>query len=207
MRAPLGEAHVRITAKAPTETEAEALIAPLEAELRRRLGDGIYGADEETLEEAVIHLLEERRRTLSVAESMTGGLLASRLTNVPHSSHVFFGGLITYTNAVKRDLLGVPGALLDTYGAVSEPVAKAMAVGVRQRLGTEIGVAITGLAGPEGGTPEKPVGLVYVGLAAGARVEAREHRFLGARGDIRQRAALTALGEIRRTLLETTGPL
>jgi nicotinamide-nucleotide amidase len=180
------------------------LIAPLEVELRKRLGDGIYGADEETLESVVVGLLEERRRTLAVAESITGGMLGARLTNVPHSSHVFFGGLITYTNAVKRDLLGVAGELLDRYGAVSEPVAKAMAVGVRQRLGTEIGVGITGVAGPEGGSPDKPVGLVYVGLAEGPRVEVREYRFLGARGDIRQRAVLSALDDIRRTLLETT---
>jgi nicotinamide-nucleotide amidase len=199
----LGEAHLRITAKAASEAEAEALIAPLEAELRRRLGDAIYGTDEHTLEEAVVDLLAERQRTLAVAESVTGGLLGARLTNVPHSSDVFLGGLITYTNAAKRELLGIPSELLDRHGAVSDAVARQMAVGVRQRFGTALGVGITGLAGPGGGTEEKPVGLVFVGIAAADRVEAREYRFLGSRGDIRQRAATVALEEIRRTLLDT----
>jgi nicotinamide-nucleotide amidase len=201
----LGEAHLRITAKAASEAEAEALIAPLEAALRERLCEAIYGADEATLEEAVVDLLAERQRTLAVAESVTGGLLGARLTNVPHSSEVFLGGFITYTNAAKQELLGVPGALLDRHGAVSEAVARAMAAGVRQRFGTAVGVGITGLAGPGGGTEEKPVGLVYVGIASAERVEAREYRFLGSRADIRQRAAIVALDDIRRTLLESAG--
>src|SRR5262249_48712702 len=104
----LGEAHPRITAKAAPEAEAEGRIAPLEAELRRRLGDAVYGADEQALEHAVVDLLAARQRTLAVAESVTGGLLGARLTNVPHSSDVFLGGLITYTNAAKRELLGIP---------------------------------------------------------------------------------------------------
>lgn len=201
----LGEAHLRITAKAGSEAEAEALIAPLEAELRRRLGEAVYGVDDQPLEAAVIDLLARRQHTLAVAESVTGGLLAGRLTNVPHSSDVFLGGLITYTNAVKRDVLGISGELLDRHGAVSEAVARQMAVAVRQRFGTALGVGITGLAGPGGGTEEKPVGLVFVGIASADHVVAREYRFLGSRGDIRQRAAIVALDDIRRTLLESAG--
>ena len=125
--------------------------------------------------------------------------------NFAHGQMYVMGGFITYTNAAKQELLGVPGALLDRHGAVSEAVARAMAAGVRQRFGAALGVGITGLAGPGGGTEEKPVGLVYVGIASADRVEAREYRFLGSRADIRQRAAIVALDDIRRTLLESAG--
>jgi nicotinamide-nucleotide amidase len=198
----LGEAHLRITAKAGSEAAAEALIAPVEAEPRGRLGDAVYGTDGQTLEAAVVQLLAERRQTLAVAEAVTGGLLCGRLNGVPESPTVFRGGLVATTPALMRELMSLTEELLDRHGAVSEAAARAMAEAARQRLGADLGVAITGLAGPEGGTEAKPVGLFYIGVASGSQAEARESRFLGTR-DLRERAVVTALGEVRRGLLET----
>jgi nicotinamide-nucleotide amidase len=196
----LGEIHLRLGAKAGSREEAETLMRPLEEELRRRLDRFIYGLDATTLEQAVIQQLTDRGLTVAVAESCTGGLLGSRLTGVSGSSAAFMGGVISYSNEAKRDLLGVDEALLREHGAVSDPVARAMAVGVRERLGAEIGVSITGVAGPTGGTAEKPVGLVYIGLASGDRVTARENHFVGQRQDIRVRSAQMALQMLHETL-------
>jgi nicotinamide-nucleotide amidase len=188
-----GEVHLRLGAKDVTPEAAAARIAPVEEEIRRRLGRYIYGIDSTPLEGAVVALLRERSLTLACAESCTGGGLGSRITAVPGSSAVFLGGMVTYANAAKASLLGVPEELLATQGAVSAPVAEAMAAGARQRLGADFALAITGVAGPDGGTAEKPVGLVYVALAAANRVQVRENHFIGIREDIRRRSTQMAL--------------
>jgi nicotinamide-nucleotide amidase len=195
----VGEAHLRLTARAASEEAALALIEPLEREIRARLGVHVYGVDETSLEQAVIALLLERDETLAVAESCTGGLLGGRLTGVPGSSRVFLGGIISYSNAAKQLLLGVPEDLLATHGAVSAPVAEQMARGARERLGSDIAVSVTGIAGPEGGTPEKPVGLVYLGLSDRSGERSQRHLFMGGRADVRTRSILAALDWVRRS--------
>lgn len=197
-----GEVHLRAGAKASTRAEAEALLLPLETELRRRLRRFIYGTDDTTLEAAVVRTLIDRGLTLACAESCTGGMLGSRLTSISGSSAAFRGGLITYADTAKIDLLGVDPALLAAHGAVSAPVAEAMARGARDRLGADIGVSITGVAGPEGGTPEKPVGLVYIGLCTAGETLSRENHFIGLRETIRQRSTQVALQMVRETLLQ-----
>jgi nicotinamide-nucleotide amidase len=197
----LGEVHLRLTARAPTEAEAEHRIAPLEREIRERVGAFIYGVDEETLEEATVRALERRGKRVAVAESCTGGLLGARLTTVPGSSTVFPGGIISYANETKERLLGVAPELLALHGAVSQPVAEAMARGAREALGADLGVSITGVAGPGGGSEEKPVGLVYVGLADADGATATQHQFIGQRSDVRGRAAHAALDSVRRWAL------
>lgn len=192
-----GEVHLRVSALAESADAAEAMIAPVVAEIHARLGDHIYAFNDEPLETAVIRLLTERRRTVAVAESCTGGLLAARLTDVPGSSRVFLGGVVTYSNAAKTDLVAVPAALIEQHGAVSPEVAEAMARGVRARFGADFGIGITGIAGPDGGTPEKPVGLVYIAVADAQSVEVEENRFLGNRKDIRYRSAQFALVMLR----------
>ncbi|MCC2671460.1 MAG: competence/damage-inducible protein CinA [Armatimonadetes bacterium] len=196
-----GEVHLRIGAKAESPEAAEALIVPLEAELRRRLARFIYGVDRTTLEAAVIELLKSRGRTVACAESCTGGGLGARLTSVSGSSAAFLGGVVTYSNDAKVKLLGVDPALLETHGAVSAPVAEAMARGVQERLGADLAVSITGVAGPDGGTAEKPVGLVYVGVATPERVFAVENHFIGIREDVRRRSTQVALQLLREELL------
>jgi nicotinamide-nucleotide amidase len=194
----VGEVHLRLTARAANLEAAQALIAPVEREIRERLGDRVYGVDDESLEEAVVHALAKRGLTVAVAESCTGGLLGARLTNVPGASAVLRGGVISYSNEAKRDLLGVPSELLSRWGAVSGPVAEAMAEGARRVLAADLGISITGIAGPEGGTPEKPVGLVYVGFADARGARSSRHDFIGQRADIRARAVTTALDRLRR---------
>ncbi len=201
----LGEVHLRLAAKAASPEEAEALMRPVEEELRRRLGAWIYGTDATTLEEAVVRLLIERGLALACAESSTGGLLGARITSVPGSSATFRGGIIAYSNDAKIRHLGVDPALLEQHGAVSAPVAEAMAVGAREAFRADLAVSITGIAGPTGGTPEKPVGLVYVGLADREGRTAREHHFLGSREDVRRRATQSALQMIREKVLGPAG--
>jgi competence/damage-inducible protein CinA-like protein len=198
----VGESHLRLTAKAASEEEALALIEPLEREIRSRLGAHVYGVDETTLEQAVVELLRTRGRTVAVAESCTGGLLGGRITNVAGSSDVFPGGVISYGNRAKEELLGVPGDLLAAHGAVSAPVAEVMARGARERLHADIGVGVTGVAGPGGGTPEKPVGLVYIALATAEGARSQRYELPGTRADIRARAVLLALDRVRRALLD-----
>ncbi len=161
-----GEVELRLTAKAPTEEEARALIAPAEEELRGMFGPLVYGVDGDSLESVVMALLKERGMTLGTAESCTGGLCAKRMTDLPGSSAVFKGGVVSYTNAVKQGVLGVPGELLERYGAVSRPVAAAMAEGARRVLGCDLALAFTGVAGPDSDDRGNEVGLVYVALAA-----------------------------------------
>ena len=196
-----GEVHLRIGAKAESPEEAEALIVPLEAELHRRVGRFIYGVDKTTLEAAVIDLLKARGKTAACAESCTGGGLGARLTSIPGSSAAFLGGVVSYSNDAKVKLLGVDPDLLAAHGAVSAPVAEAMARGARERLGADFAVSITGIAGPDGGTAEKPVGLVYVGVATPDGVYARENHFIGIREDVRRRSTQIALQLLREELL------
>src|SRR5262245_42965830 len=197
----VGEVHLRLTARATSTEEAEALIAPLEREIRERLGEFIYGVDDESLEAAVIRRRPGRRRPVAVAESCTAGLQDGRLTNVPSASDVFLGGFITYSNAVKERQLGVPPEVIGQWGAVSAQCAEAMARGAREALGADVGIGITGVAGPGGGTPEKPVGLVFIGISDAAGTRSTRHRFIGQRSDVRTRAVLAALDLLRRAAL------
>ncbi len=195
-----GRVDVKIMAKAADEAAARAAIAPVEAELRELIGDGIFGVDADTLEGAIVREFEARGLTLGTAESITGGGLADAIVRVPGASAVFLGGIVAYDNAVKRALLDVPAEMLETYGAVSPEVAEAMARGARKRLGTDVAIATTGIAGPTGATPEKPVGLVYFGLATPHETLVRKLTFPGTRADVRHRAVTTALNLVWRHL-------
>jgi nicotinamide-nucleotide amidase len=162
------------------------------------LGSDVAGVDVDSLEQAVLDGLIEAGQTLSVAESCTGGLLASRLTDVPGASAAFLGGVVTYSNEAKEELVGVPRSLLLDHGAVSEPVARAMAEGVRARFGSTWAAAITGIAGPAGGTPDKPVGLVHWAVAGADRTVA-DHRVLpGDRTGVRRWSVHMVLDVVRR---------
>ena len=169
-----GEVKLRLTARAGSDSEAQALLAPLEAEIRSRTGTACFGVDDDSLASVVLELLRRRGESLAVAESCTGGGLGAALAAVPGASDVFRGGVIAYANAVKQELLGVSAALLDSHGAVSDPVALAMAEGARRVTGASWAIAVTGIAGPGGGTVEKPVGLVHIAVAGpdGSRSEA-----------------------------------
>ncbi|MFL6238107.1 MAG: competence/damage-inducible protein A [Actinomycetes bacterium] len=194
-----GEVRVRITAKAPTRNEADGAIAPVEAVVRERLGAAVYGADDDTIERVVHALLQARAETVAVAESLTGGLLAGRLTSMPGASLSFRGGVTAYATDLKSDLLGVDPARLEQVGAVAADTAQGMAAGVRQRLGATYGLALTGVAGPtqqEG----KPPGLVYAALATPASAVVRELRLPGDRDQVRQLAVVAALDLLRRHL-------
>jgi nicotinamide-nucleotide amidase len=201
-----GEVHVRVSAMADGSEQAERMIAPVVEEIHRRLGRHVYAYDDEPLEQAVVRLMSERGLTLSLAESCTGGGIAARITDVPGSSAVLLGAAVTYSNAAKTELVGVPDSLLAEHGAVSAEVAEAMARGARARFGSDIAVAVTGVAGPDGGTPDKPVGLVYLALADrdGAIVE--RNQYLGGRADVRRRASQTALVMVRDRILREPSP-
>ena len=163
--AKIGEVMLRVTAKADSSDECEALMRPVLEKTQQTLGDVVYGIDVVNLERVVVDLLRGAGLSISVAESCTGGLLSKRLTDVPGASDVYMGSVVTYSNESKERLLGIPIKLINEYGAVSEEVAKAMASSVKECLSTDIGIGITGVAGPGGGTTEKPVGTVYVGVA------------------------------------------
>jgi nicotinamide-nucleotide amidase len=198
-----GKVRLRITTRAATEEEAQEKISPVEEEILARLGDYFFGEDDETLEGAVARLLKERGATLALAESCTGGLLAKRLTDLPGSSAFFKEGLVTYSNESKERMLEVPKELLVEHGAVSEPVAREMAEGARMVAGADYGLSITGIAGPDGGTKEKPVGLVFVGLsdAQGASVERLDlSAWARSRGAIRERSVNRAFDLLRLRL-------
>jgi nicotinamide-nucleotide amidase len=199
--AKLAEAHLRVTAKAPTEAEADALIATRAAQIYERLGDSIYGEDETTLEAAVVQMLKDARKTIATAESCTGGMLSARIINISGSSAVFSSGLVTYSNEAKQQLLQIPHALIASVGAVSPEVAKAMASRVRELAGTDYGIGITGIAGPDGGTAEKPVGLVYIAIADKNGVKSSKNLYTGSRYDVRYRSTQTALAMLRTALL------
>jgi nicotinamide-nucleotide amidase len=192
---------LRIFGRAASRAEAEAQIQPIEATILQRLGTLVYGFDAEELQDAVIRLLGEKRKSLATAESITAGLVARRLGEVPGASAWFRGGVVAYDNRVKAEILGVPQHLLDSDGAVSAPVVEAMALGCRSQLRTDIAVSTSGLAGP-GGEADKPVGLVYVGLAWDGGVRSVSHSWSGTRTEIQSRAAKMALNLVRLLLRE-----
>jgi nicotinamide-nucleotide amidase len=200
-----GEVWVRLTAPGDSPEAAESLLREAEATLLGALGEDCYGRDQENLESVVGKLLRDRRLTLSLAESCTGGLLGHRITNVPGSSAYFERGVVVYSYRAKEELLGVPSQLLVAHGAVSGPVAEAMARGICQTSGSPLGLAITGVAGPEGGTPAKPVGTVFIGLAAPGSVQSRRFHFAGSREAIKWQSTQHALDWLRRYLLPIKG--
>lgn len=192
------EVHLR--ARAPSDEEAEGLLSELGDKIELALGDHVFSTGGESLEEVVGMYLVLKQKTVAVAESCTGGLVSERLTRVPGSSTFFLGGAVPYSNKLKTMLAGVPATLIEECGAVSKPVAQALAEGIRKRTGASIGLGITGIAGPSGGTPEKPVGLVYIALADEPGTLIREFRFPGNRKKIRHWASQASLEMIRRRL-------
>jgi nicotinamide-nucleotide amidase len=196
-----GEVHLRVSAKADDPESADRMVHERVQEIVKRLGDHVYGFDDEPMEQVVVHLLSERSLTVATAESCTGGMLAARITHVSGSSQVFPGGVVSYSNEAKSDLIAVPADLIQAHGAVSPEVADAMARGAQRRFSADFGIGITGVAGPEGGTPEKPVGLVYIAVASPESVRVERSIFLGSRADIRYRSAQFALVMLRDAIL------
>ena len=202
--AALGDVKLRLTACGSDHAEAEALLDPVERELLRRFGQHCYGRDEESLACVLLRRLRERGETLAVAESCTGGGVGAAITAVPGSSDVFLGGVIAYSNAMKQRLLGVSPDLIQTHGAVSDSVVKAMAEGARARLGSDWALAISGIAGPDGGGPDKPVGLVHLAVAGPDGCEAWAERFGDRRGRlaVQQLSVIRVLDGLRRRLID-----
>lgn len=198
-----GEVHFRVTVKAASEEEAEVLMKPLMDELYCRFGTMIYTTDEEvTLEQTVVSMLLKRNLNVTTAESCTGGLLAGRILNVSGASSVYDQGYITYSNEAKHHLIGVRKETLETVGAVSKETAKEMAVGAARAAGVDTALSVTGIAGPGGGTKEKPVGLVYIGCVVKETVRVEEFHFTGSRDKIRDHSVVKALTLLREELLK-----
>jgi nicotinamide-nucleotide amidase len=195
-----GQIELHLTAQARGESEAVKLLDELGGRLDEVLGEYVFSRNNETLEEVVGQSLKMRGYTLATAESCTGGLLAGRITDVPGSSEYFLEGVVSYSNEAKIDLLGVPKKWIKTHGAVSEQVAGAMASGIRKRAGSTFGIGVTGVAGPGGGSPEKPVGLVYIALADGSQITTRKFIFPGDRQFIRTLSVNAALDMVRRRI-------
>ena len=195
-----GEVTLRVTAHAESAEEAEALMEPVLQRVCETLGDVIYGIDAESLEATVIRLLLAQKKTIATAESCTAGLLSKRLTDIPGASEAFLGAVVAYANETKTKFLGVEEALLNQAGAVSEPVARAMAEGVRERMGTDFGIGITGIAGPGGGSVEKPVGTVFVALAMAGETFVRRLNLGTDRSRVRIMAVQHALDMLRRQM-------
>jgi competence/damage-inducible protein CinA-like protein len=195
-----GQIELHLTAQARNESETVKLLDDLAGRLDEVLGEYIFSRSNETLEEVVGQLLKLRGYTLSTAESCTGGLLAGRITDVPGSSEYFLEGVVSYSNEAKIDLLRVPKKLIETHGAVSEQVAGAMAAGIRKRAGSTLGIGVTGVAGPGGGSDEKPVGLVYIALADDSQITTRRFIFPGDRQFIRLLSVNAALDMVRRRI-------
>ncbi len=196
----LGEVQLRATASAPTREEALALLAPRIAEVQARLGDVIYAIDEDnrgSLAEAAMKTLREKGWTACVAESLTGGMICQSLVSIPGASKVLLGGFVTYTDAMKTAMLGVPESLLLAHGAVSEACARAMAQGALKASGADVALAATGLAGPDGGTEATPVGTVYLAIATAEGVLCTHHKFMGDRHRIRTLSTLHGLNALR----------
>jgi nicotinamide-nucleotide amidase len=194
----VGQVDVRLSARG---SKGEVLVDAAERIVREHLGESIYGTDDDELENAIVRLLMERRQTLAIAESCTGGSLSNRITNVPGSSTVFLAGLVTYSNDAKRDFLGVAKDTLVRDGAVSEPVARAMAEGARRRTGADYALSVTGIAGPGGGTARKPVGTVFIGIAGPDGTSVERHFNPYDRETFKQATAQQALNRLRLSLL------
>ncbi len=198
-----GEVHVRVTAKAETPKEAQKLVKPVVKELKSRFGNDIYSTDDGvTLEKALADLLESAGLTISCAESCTGGLVSATLINVPGISELYKAGFVTYSNKAKRKLLGVKKGTLQKYGAVSSQTAEEMVRGLLAETKTDVGIAVTGIAGPDGGTSEKPVGLVYISCNVKGKITVKECHFQGTREKIRNASVAAALMLARRCVLE-----
>jgi nicotinamide-nucleotide amidase len=195
-----GDVWVRLRARGATAEEAATTLATVEPRIAQALGDDLYGRDAESLEIVVGRLLLARGLTLSVAESCTGGLVGHRLTNIAGSSAYFERGVVVYSNRAKQELLGVADEVLRTHGAVSAACAEAMARGICERSGSACGLAITGIAGPDGGSAAKPVGTVFIGVAVGGDVASRRFRFGGDRNSVKRQSAQMALDMLRRRL-------
>ena len=202
-----GEALLRVTAKAENEEEAEKLIAPVIDEIKRRFGNLVYGIDSANLEEALVALLKEKDLTLATAESCTGGLIAKRITDIPGASDVFGCGIVSYSNEVKKSLLGVREDLLEKYGAVSEAVAASMALGAVKAGKSDLAVSVTGIAGPDSDGTSKPVGLVYIAVTDGSNYRIKKlltgHAEKSCRDYNRTVSASVALNEVRLFILES----
>ena len=195
------ECTLRITAKAKSVEEAKELIKPMSDEMKRRFGQSLYATGETSIEEVVSKMLVENNLKIAVAESCTGGMVSASLINYPGISSVFMEGCVTYSNEAKMKSLGVKKETLDVYGAVSDNCAKEMASGVAARYNTNVGIATTGIAGPDGGTDEKPVGLVYFGIYINGKVISKKYVFNGDRQGVRERATRTILNDLRLELL------
>jgi len=195
-----GRVDVKIMAKAGDSAAADAMIAPVEQELRERIGEGIFGVDRQTLEGTIVAECTARGLWLGTAESVTGGGIADAIVRVAGASACFRGGVVAYDNAVKAALLGVEAGTIERFGAVSEEVAMAMARGARERLHADVALATTGIAGPAGGSADKPVGLVWFGYAAAGETSARSVTFPGEREDVRRRAVTFGLNFLWRRL-------
>jgi nicotinamide-nucleotide amidase len=192
---------IRIIAQGASEEKSQALAARTEAAIREKLGDSVYSVDGQELEEVVGALLKQRKLRLAIAESCTGGLISARVTNIAGSSEYFERGAVVYSDQAKTEMLGIPRDLIERCGAVSSEVAAAMAQGIQRAARTDLGLAVTGIAGPGGGTEAKPVGLVYTALASEQGVKTAEHRFLGDREQVRLKTSQMALDMVRRHLI------
>ena len=198
-----GEVHLRVTAGAEDEKAAKKLVKPVVKELKSRFGSHIYTTDNDvTLEKAVVDLLCANKLTITTVESCTGGLLSARLINVPGVSEVFKSGYVTYSNKAKRRLLGIKKNLLEKHGAVSKEVARDMAKGAALVSKSDVTVSITGIAGPDGGTEDKPVGLVYIGCSVCGKITVKEYHFSGDRAKIRENTVSAALTLLRECILQ-----
>lgn len=195
------EVTLRITAKAQSSEEADALICGMQEKVEKRVGQYVYGYDDEEMKQVVYRLLLERGMTIAAAESCTAGMLTAMLADNPGASDILYESVVTYSNEAKEKYLGVPHETLQQFGAVSEETARAMAEGIRRASGADIGVGITGIAGPGGGTEKKPVGLVYIGVADARQTVVRRLHLIGTRTKIRYAACLNALNEVRKILL------
>ncbi len=195
------EIHLKLVGRGTNAREVEARLKRSEAEIADRLGIELFGRGTEVMEGVVGRLLREEGSTIAVAESCTGGLIAHRITEIPGSSDYFLLGVVAYSNQAKEALLGVSHSILTRYGPVSKETAEQMAAGVRERSGAAIGIATTGIAGPTGGTPENPVGRVFIALATGALREVKQYDFIGDRHEIKLAASELALDRVRRYLL------
>ena len=196
-----GEVRIRLATKAASEGEANKKLGRIEQVIRQRLVEHVYSVDDETMEVAVGQTLMAAGATLAIAESCTGGLIASRITDVPGSSRYFLNGYVTYSNESKQRLLGVPAAILEQHGAVSKECAQAMAEGARKDSGAHYAVAVTGIAGPDGGTPERPVGRVYIAVADERGTICEQFDWPGTRSQFKQRVSQMALNLVRKRVL------
>ena len=194
------ENHITISLWGKNDPAFTKELGRVEKEIRHLVGSHIFATDNQTMEEVVGQMLKVKNMTLSVAESCTGGLIGHKLTNVPGSSKYFSGGVIVYSNQSKVDLLQVSPETLENHGAVSDKTVREMASGVKKHINTDFGLAVTGIAGPDGGTKEKPVGTVHVGLAVGDNIFSQKYRFWGTREHVKLNSAMMALDSVRRYL-------